>query len=155
MTTAKQPAAGRKQPTARSKRTITVTAVVDSVGALATRGLEGNLYLYDTNKDGGSTGFGTGALHTSVRAGDKVVWTVLALECEAFVSIDDIRVDPDVCVPERKVYPHTDVVYWIGTVKKDDVGVTPYQLSLKVGTRAEPITAATSPALVAQEATQA
>ncbi len=148
-TTTRQPAAGRKQPSAApAKRTITVTAVVDTVGALATRDLGGNLYLYDTNKDGGSTGFGGGALRTSVRAGDQVVWSVLALECEAFVSIDGIRIDPQVCEPERKVYPDTDVAYWVGVVKKD-AGLTPYQLSFKVGLRDAPLTAPESPALVA------
>ncbi|MEV7778165.1 hypothetical protein [Kitasatospora sp. NPDC088351] len=133
---------------AGSQRPISITAVVDCVGALASRSTSGHLYLYDTNKAGGSTGFGTEELRTKVKAGDQLLWNVLALECEAFVAIDDIVIDPDICEPERKVYPGTDVAYWTATVKKDAGGVVPYRLKFKLGTRDAPITAALSPALV-------
>ncbi|WP_405579620.1 hypothetical protein [Streptomyces sp. NBC_01190] len=123
-----------------AKRPISITAVVDCVGALAAQDMHGSLYLYDTNKAGGSTGFGTDELRTRVRGGDQLLWTALALECEAFVSIDAVVIDTDVCEPERKVFPGTDVSYWIGTVKKDTADAVPYQLSFRLGTRTEPIT---------------
>jgi hypothetical protein len=106
--------------------------------------------MYDTNKAGGSTGIGTEELRTKVKGGDQLLWTVLALECEAYVSIDGIVIDKEVCEPERKVYPGTDVSYWIGTVKKDDIGVTPYQIKFKVGTKTDPMITPMSPLLVGE-----
>ncbi|MFI9559466.1 hypothetical protein [Nonomuraea endophytica] len=139
----------RQKPRENSARPpIAITAVVDAVGALASDSVHDHLYLYDTNKAGGSTGFGTEELRTKVRAGDRIVWNVLALECEAFVDIVDIVVDKDVIEPERQIYPGTDVAYWIGTVKKDDVGLVPYQIKFLVGTRTHPITTTLSPTLV-------
>ncbi|GAA2236824.1 MULTISPECIES: hypothetical protein [Kitasatospora] len=130
------------------KRPISITAVVDCVGMLAARSTSGHLYLYDTNKAGGSVGFGTEELKTKVRTGDQLLWNVLALECEAFVAIDDIVIDPEVCEPVRKVFPGTDVAYWTGTVKKDGLSAVPYQIKFRLGTQAEPITTTLSPALV-------
>ncbi|CAM5366766.1 hypothetical protein AB0M94_10375 [Streptomyces xanthochromogenes] len=130
-----------------ARRPISITAVVDCVGALASHSVHGHLYLYDTNKAGGSTGFGTEELRTKVRRGDQLLWNVLALECEAFVSIDDIVIDRAVVEPERRTYPGTDVAYWIGTVKRDDILEAPYRIKFRVGTRTEPITTTLSPAL--------
>jgi hypothetical protein len=137
------------------QRPISITAVVDCVGALASRSMHGHLYLFDTNKAAGSTGLGTEELKTWVKRGDRLLWNALALECEAFVSIDGIAIDKEVCEPEEKVYPGTDVTYWIGTVKKDTAEAIPYRLSFRLGTRAEPITTTRSPALVGRIAGQA
>ena len=52
-------------------RPVTITAVVDSPGILASRSTHGNLYLYDTNKASGSTGLGTEELRTPVKKGDR------------------------------------------------------------------------------------
>ncbi|MFI9328088.1 hypothetical protein ACIGZJ_11170 [Kitasatospora sp. NPDC052868] len=133
---------------AASQRPISITAVVDAVGALASRSTAGHLYLYDTNRAGGSTGLGTEELRTKVRAGDQLLWNCLALECEAYVAIDDVEIDPEVCEPERRVYPGTDVAYWTATVKKDVTEPVPYRLKFRLGTRDEPIAAALSPSLV-------
>ncbi|MFE4519744.1 hypothetical protein ACFRMQ_36870 [Kitasatospora sp. NPDC056783] len=130
------------------KRPISITAVVDCVGMLAAQSTQGHLYLYDTNRSGGSTGFGTEELSTPVKAGDQLLWNVLALECEAFVAIDGIEIDQEVCEPVRKVYPGTDVAYWTGTVKKDQTAPVSYRISFRLGTQAEPITTAVSPTLV-------
>lgn len=138
----------KRLETSVGKRPISITAVVDAVGALATGSLHGNLYFYDTNKAGGSTGFGTEELRTRVRAGDQLLWGVLALECEAYLAIDGIIVDPELIEPERRVYPGTDVAYWIGTVKKNTTGAVPYQIKFKVGSRDEALTTPLSPSLV-------
>src|SRR5262245_48055164 len=103
---------------------ISITAVVDVVGALATRSLHGNLYLLDTNRTGGSTDLGTEELKTRVQGGDQILWTVLPLECEAYASIDGIVIDKEVCEPEQKMYPGTDISYWAGTIKKGDRRIT-------------------------------
>ncbi|WP_328496491.1 hypothetical protein OHS59_30165 [Streptomyces sp. NBC_00414] len=131
-----------------ARRPISITAVVDCVGALATGTVHGNLYFYDTNKAGGSLGFGTEQLRTRVRSGDQILWSVLALECEAYTAIDSIVIDHELCEPERRVYPGTDVAYWIGTVKKDVPGDTYYQVRFRLGSRDEPIVTTLSPSLV-------
>lgn len=155
MRSTKQPMKSPRQPAKSLSHPISISAVVDVVGALATRSMHGNLYLLDTNKAGGSTGIGTEELRTRVRGGDQLLWSVLPLECEAYVSIEDIVIDEEVCEPERRTYPGTDISYWVGTVKKDDIGVTPYQISFKVGTRTDPMTTASSPVLVGESAGQA
>ncbi|KUF16782.1 hypothetical protein [Streptomyces silvensis] len=137
-----------KRDNGPAKRPISITAVVDCVGALATGTVHGNLYLYDTNKAGGSTGLGTEELRTRVRRGDQILWSVLALECEAYTAIDGILIDPEVCEPVRKVYPGTDVAYWIGTIKTDAVQHVPYQIKFRLGSRDEPIVSTLSPSLV-------
>ncbi|MER5884075.1 hypothetical protein ABT160_09620 [Streptomyces sp. NPDC001941] len=129
-------------------RPVSITAVVDAVGALATGSVHGNLYLYDTNKTSGSSGLGTEELHTRVRRGDEVLWSVLALECEAYVAIDGIEIDPEVIEPVRKVYPGTDVAYWTGVVKKDSPSGVPYHIKFRVGSRDAAITTTLTPSLV-------
>ncbi|MBW8481380.1 hypothetical protein [Actinomadura parmotrematis] len=129
-------------------RPISITAVVDCVGALASRSLHGNLYLYDTNRAAGSTGLGTEELRTRVRAGDRLLWNVISLECETYAAIDAIVVDPEVCEPERHTYPGTDITYWTATVKPGAPDVAHYQVRLRLGTRTEPITTTLRPALV-------
>ncbi|KUL57592.1 MULTISPECIES: hypothetical protein [unclassified Streptomyces] len=133
-----------------AKRPISITAVVDAVGALAAGDTQGHLYMYDTNRAGGSTGFGTEELRTRANRGDVLLWNCLALECEAYVSIENIVIDPEVCEPVRKVYPGTDVSYWTGTVKKTGPEPVAYRIAFKLGTRDEPITATLSSSLVGQ-----
>ena len=118
--------------------TISISAVIDAVGALATDSLSGQIYLMDTNKANGSTGQGTENLRTVVAKGDKLVWTVIPLECEAYVAIDEIVIDQECCEVKVETFPDTDITYWVGTVIKD-VTVTPYSIKYKVGSRAEPI----------------
>jgi hypothetical protein len=54
-----------------------------------------------------------------VRKDGQILWNVVVLECETYASIDDITIDARVCEPQCQVYPGTDIVYWIGTVKRD------------------------------------
>ncbi|HEY6795050.1 MAG TPA: hypothetical protein VI248_10260 [Kineosporiaceae bacterium] len=129
------------------RQTTSIAAVVDCVGSLATGSLAGNLYLYDTNKSGGSTGHGSEDLHTRVKVGDQLLWTAFGLECETFLRIAEISMDETVCVPERHLYPGTDVSYWIATVKKNPIGELPYRLAFTVGARREPMFAPRSPVL--------
>lgn len=138
----------RQRETAMVKRPISITAVVDAVGVLSSGSTHGHLYMYDTNKAGGSLGLGSEALRTKVSRGDELLWGCLALECEAFVAIEDVVIDPTVCEPERRVYPGTDVSYWIGTVKKDTAEPVPYRIKFLVGTRVEPITSTSTPMLI-------
>ncbi len=132
-------------------KTITIGAVIDVVGALATDSLQGQIYFIDTNKENGSLGQGTEYLKTAVAKGDRVVWLVQPLECEAYAAIDDIIIDKDYCEPEKKVYEGTDVSFWVGTIKKD-ISMIPYSVKFKVGTRAESIGTNPTLCLVGQSA---
>jgi hypothetical protein len=157
MSAARVPAAKRAAKTITVETTmeseprspLMITSVVDCVGALATGGIDGNLHLFDTNRRGGSTGVGTEALHSAVQVGDELLWTVMSLECEAHVAIDDVSFDSDVCVPEQHLYPHSGVPYWRATVLRPITGIIPYNISFTVGTRVEPMTTTRySPALI-------
>jgi hypothetical protein len=132
-------------------KTITIASVIDVVGALASDSLSGEVYFMDTNKANGSTGQGTENLKTVVEKGDRLVWTVIFLECEAYAAIDEIIIDKNYCEPEKKTYEGTDVSYWSGTVKKD-VKFVPYTIKFKVGTRAESIPTASPLYLVGKDA---
>lgn len=127
--------------------TITIVTVIDVVGALATESIKGNIYLMDTNKQNGSWGQGTENLRTVAEKGDKLVWTVQSLECEAYASIEDILIDPEYCEPKKETYEGTDVTYWVGTIKKD-IKAIPYQTRFRLGTREEPMANPSSPFLV-------
>ncbi len=128
-------------------KTITIATVIDVVGALASDTLSEHIYLMDTNKANGSTGLGTENLKTMVKKGDRLVWTLLTLECEAYAIIEDIIIDKDYCKPKKKTYEGTDITYWVGTVKKD-VKVAPYKIKFKVGSRVQEMTIASTPCLV-------
>ena len=118
-------------------KTITVSSIIDVVGALATENLEGQIYFMDTNKAGGSVNQGTESLQSRVSKGNRLVWTVISLECEAYAAIDHIDIDKNICEPVKEFYEGTDVSYWVGTVKENVKDVS-YGLSFKVGTRDEP-----------------
>ncbi|WP_271219731.1 hypothetical protein [Streptosporangium carneum] len=126
---------------------MTITAVVDPVAALASENLDDNLYLYDTNKAAGSTGFGTPELRSRVRKGDTLLWNVLPLECETYVALTDIEIDPRIAEPTRKVYPGTDIVFWTAEVKQDLTEPVPYRLSFLLGTVSTPFSPTARPAL--------
>ncbi len=135
-------------PEPRAARPVTITSVVDPVAALASGNLDDNLYLYDTNRTSGSTGFGTPELRTGVRKGDILLWNVIPLECETFVALAGIDIDRRVADPVQKVYPGTDIVFWTATVKRDLVKPVSYRLAFLLGGVAEPYTADASSFLV-------
>ncbi|WP_106396600.1 hypothetical protein [Actinocorallia populi] len=138
----------RTKPEQRTARPVTITAVVDPVAGLAAGTLNDSLYLYDTNRTSGSTGFGTLELRTRVRKGDTLLWNALPLECETFVALVGIDIDRRVAEPVRKVYPGTDIVFWTATVKQEPTRPVPYRLSFLLGAVAEPFIADTSQFLV-------
>lgn len=146
-----RPKAKQPEPeasTTTTRRPISITAVVDPVAAMASGTLRGSVYLCDTNKNEGSTGLGTEQLRTRVRKGDQLLWNVIPLECETYTAIAGILIDRQICEPEQKVYPGTDISYWSATVKQDITEPVPYRIQFRLGTRAEPITTELSPALV-------
>ncbi|MBK5924888.1 hypothetical protein CCR90_14165 [Rhodovulum sulfidophilum] len=145
-------ATARSGSDANAKRVITVIGLVDVVGALAEDALGRDLYLFDDNKAGGSSGHGTSCLRTCADAEDLVVWEVMPLECEAFARIDDVLID-DKYAPyidlESGVYDPSSVVYWAARILKPlpPEGV-PYRLAFRMGSRPEPLIAEVSSLLV-------
>jgi hypothetical protein len=127
--------------------TISVIIYVDVVGALAEERLAGNLYLIDNNRTGGSTNLGTGILNTKVQKGDTLLWSVMAIEPEAYAALTEIGIDSDCCQVQRKTYQGSDVTYWEGVVQKDVLSV-PYTLKLALGSREQEMVTTERPSLV-------
>lgn len=120
-------------------KTITVTAVVDVVAILAGDSLQGNLYLFDNNRQNGSDGEGTEHLKTRIGFGEKedaarLMWTIMPLESEAFACISAITADNKAFEAHKEIYPDSDITYWTGTVQNTFQQLT-YRLSIKVGDR--------------------
>jgi hypothetical protein len=114
------------------KKTVTIVTVIDIVGALTTRSLDGVTFLFDDNRRFGSDGLGTASLRTKVRAGDTLVWTTFPLEVEAFVGISEVVIAPAICKPERRRFPGSDIIYWQAIVL-DCSDEVPYQIKYFVG----------------------
>lgn len=131
--------------------TIAIVSVVDVVGALAANTLSGSFYLFDDNKSKGSLDEGTEALKTKVFKGDQVVWISIPLECEAYVSISGVEIDKkykDYCDVRKDVYPGTNVVYWLGDIKKELDEPIPYTLKFKLGSHKGDLAISSAPALI-------
>lgn len=131
--------------------TIAIVSVVDVVGALAANTLAGSFYLFDDNKSRGSLDEGTEVLKTKVFKGDQVVWVSIPLECEAYISISGIEIDKkykDYCDVKKEVYPGTNVVYWLGDIKKELDGPIPYTLKFKLGSHKSDLAISSVPALI-------
>jgi hypothetical protein len=108
--------------TAQTKEVISILLVVDVVGALSSGALDGNIYLFDSNRRNGSTGEGTQELTTKLHAAKgevAVLWNIISLDPEAFVSISNIQTDSKYMDAVSHTYEGSDVEYWTGTVKKD------------------------------------
>ena len=133
--------------------TIAIVSVVDVVSALAADTVAGSFYMVDNNKTGGSKDEGTEILKTRVRKGDQVVWISIPLECEAFVSITAIEIDKkfrEYCDLKKGVYPDTNVVYWLGDIKKElDVAI-PYNLKFRLGSHQSDMATTSSPSLIGE-----
>jgi hypothetical protein len=128
--------------------TITIKAVVDTVAALASDDLAGQVYLMDNNRLNGSTHEGTEVLKTAVKNGDEIIWVVALLECEASVRITRIDIDKEFCEPKPNVYEGTNVTYWLGVIKKDLDGDVPYNLGFHLASKTEEMIMPSSPCLI-------
>lgn len=98
--------------------TIDVLIVVDTAGALASRDLQSNVYLIDTNKHDGSGNEGQAELYTACKDGDFIIWRVVSVAPSGDVSISQFTgqmINDKTCVP-RKTGIGSDV-YWEGQVE--------------------------------------
>jgi len=134
------------------KQATNVMALVDAVGALSSGTLAGSLFLFDNNRWAGSTGHGTGSLSTVAQKGDVVVWTTMALECEAFVRLQLVEIDSayaEYVALDAGAFSETPEVYWYATILKPlPVDGVPYRLSYRLGSADAPYRAAVESRLV-------
>jgi len=114
-----------------------VMALVDVVGALGSGTLADSLFLFDNNRWAGSTGHGSGSLSTVAEPGDVVVWTTMALECEAFARLQLVEIDiayADYVELDAGAFSETPEVYWYARILKPlPEGGVPYRLSYRLG----------------------
>lgn len=122
-----------------------VMALLDVVAALSSGTLADSLYLFDNNRWAGSTGHGTGRLSTVAEPGDVVVWTTMALECEAFARLQQVKIDiayAEYVALDAAAFSDTPEVYWFARILKPlPAGGVPYSLSYRLGSADEPYAA--------------
>lgn len=126
---------------------INIKSIIDVVGALEDNNLEGNFYLYDDNRRGGSLNQGTYQLATAARRGDQILWTITPMECEAYADITAINFAPEICEIKRYNYTGTAIAYWIGTLK-EEVDDLAYSITLNVGSHSVVMTCVNGPRLI-------
>lgn len=108
-------------------KTIVINIVADAMGILADDSLEGNLYLFDNNRSGGSKGEGTSSLQCMVcydwESGDKgalsecrILWNITNLCPDIRVDLSDLQMSGDAFHVEKNFYEDTDIPYWAGRV---------------------------------------
>ncbi|QIG95540.1 hypothetical protein [Bradyrhizobium sp. 6(2017)] len=115
-------------------KAISVRMVVDVLAALETDTLAGSLYMIDNNRLGGSRNQATAALATAVAPGDRIIWTLVPIECETHAAVRAIELPAEICEVRRETYPGSDISFWVGSVKQP-VGNLPYVLTLELGSR--------------------
>ena len=97
---------------------INVLLVVDVAGVLAAGGLQGSVYIVDTNGYLGSWDEGQSALNTVCQDGQRVSWAVAPVDASTAVSITGFSgalVDQKICTPAPDPFQGTAV--WNGQVE--------------------------------------
>lgn len=131
-------------------KAITINVVTNAMDILAAGSLNGNIYLFDNNRLGGSEREGTDAL-CCVLSGNipensngnpveyRIFWTVTNLCPCVYIEISDLQMSGDAFAVEKKYYEGTNISYWTGTVCKPFDTAT-CVLTIKVGTYAKQFT---------------
>lgn len=119
---------------------ISILATVDAIGALSHGTLDGNIYMFDNKRLGGSTGIGTANLKTMVTFHEndfvEFIWNIVPFEPEVFVEIVDLVIDKEYVEIGKHVFEGSDITYWRGRVLKPFDRLV-YQLFIKAGNREE------------------
>lgn len=110
---------------------ISIRIVVDAVGALESGTLHGNLFMFDNNRRGGSTGQGSSALLTVLPKDAELSWMVSPLECEAYVSLNSIDMADNCYEVQRHLFPETNIFYWTARMRRAQS--VSYGLTLEIG----------------------
>lgn len=134
------------------KQATNVLALLDVVGALSADTLANNLFLFDNNRWAGSTGHGSASLTTAAQQGDVVVWTTMALECEAFARLQLVEIDTrysEYVALDAAAFSETPEVYWFARILKPlPAEGIPYRLSYRLGSALAPYRAPVESLLV-------
>ncbi|UFW91941.1 hypothetical protein BjapCC829_48970 (plasmid) [Bradyrhizobium barranii] len=128
-------------------KTINVRMVVNVAAALEADTLAGLLYMIDDNRLGGSRNQATAELATAVAPGDRIIWTILPIECETHAAVRALELPAEICEVRRETYRESDVTYWVGSVKQP-VGDLPYRLTLELGSRTRTLDKGANPRLI-------
>ena len=101
-----------------SLKKIEVLIIVDAAAALASRDLQSNIYLVDTNKYVGSGNEGQAELTTACSDGQLISWRVVAISEDNQVDINSFSgkiIDSKICVPQKQGLEGD--TYWEGRVE--------------------------------------
>lgn len=128
---------------------IKIVVLVDVLGALASENLHQNIYFMDNNKENGSSEEASETLKTVVEDEDIVMWNVMTMEPEAYVSISNIEIDNDFCRVQEARFEESDITYWIGKIKGNPKNkYVYYKIKFKLGTHDKELMTENSPCLV-------
>ncbi len=97
---------------------VEILMVVDAAAALASRDLQSNIYLIDTNKYMGSGNEGQAELKTACKDGQLLCWRVVAISPDNEVDIVEFNgqmINDRVCIPTRQGLSGDE--FWEGRVE--------------------------------------
>ena len=133
---------------AAKNKTITIVSVVNVLEGLSNDDVHGSVYLIDNNLRFGSQDEGTPVLKTKINVGDILIWTVMPLEVDSYVGLANVTVGEGICEPTEHNFPDSDVIYWLGEVKKVPKEPIEYSISYWLGTRPEAMSPKQKPFLI-------
>jgi hypothetical protein len=123
---------------------IYITTVMDVMGSLVNRNINGNTYLMDDNF-GLSCHQGTNKLQTSAQEGDVLIWVAGAgqMEIETNLTLNSITG----AITDAITLKYVKILnLWVGTVNKGAEGLFEYELNYEVQT--VPMTLTSKPTLL-------
>ena len=115
-------------------KTIDILIVVDALGALASKSLETNVYLIDTNKYLGSWDEGECELETVCADGQIISWRIEGVSQANDVNIEGFVgeiITKKICMPERQGI--AGAYTWMGRVEtQGDTGSYQYSVNVSI-----------------------
>ncbi len=113
---------------------VEILIIVDASAALASRDLQSNIYLVDTNKYMGSGNEGQAELQTACQDGQLLSWRVVSISPDNEVSIVSFAgqmITDRVCVPQKMGI--SEDCYWEGQVEaQGQAGTQQYNATLAI-----------------------
>ncbi|OFX22891.1 MAG: hypothetical protein A2041_13080 [Bacteroidetes bacterium GWA2_31_9b] len=106
-------------------KNVDVLIIVDTLGAVSSGNLSGNVYLIDTNKYLGSWNEGQCELHSKCYDGQILKWRVVSVTPENDVNLVQFTggmIDNKVCLPLKQGIEGD--VFWEGRVEAQAMGGT-------------------------------
>ncbi|MCX6461371.1 MAG: hypothetical protein NTZ03_13825 [Actinobacteria bacterium] len=127
---------------------VVIKMTIDVLAALHEDRLDGNMFAFDTARSAGSHGLGTSALATAVKPGDRLLWLLIPLECEAEATIDGISIPGMLAAPRTETESSImETSAWhcsVGTIDE----ALPYSITLTLGRNGRELTLVDSLSLI-------